>query len=420
MLYKLWKCLPQAMRFLIDNELNRHVSSYQVLSVVNRTVTLPVKFDNLAYVADLSDFEREKYADKTFVYRFTRFNNGNTKDVILVEELAGNIVSESLSEEEKKNIAVIFAENGFSFIESDAEAASADAELKSKLGKASASEIEALHAKAYLPLTDSEKEAVMSGVAKLPESALKDIQGLKFGKKSCKLDDNNKSIASIPAPNAYYSPDDHEVILVNAGSISVNNLFGDKDGSNFIDRIEYTVLHEIGHAVDYALYLQDKDNLLNPMDEKYDKYKAAVEEKENARTAYNNFVPVYNADKNVTNKAKLNKLKTDLDNKKIIVNQLWNEYKNYIAGINGKKFETFSGVGNEINVAGNSISYTAITDVTDFTLALKLDSPNITGYSDTNVKEAYAEAFALYISEPESLQILSPNVYEYFNNKYPQ
>ncbi len=44
----------------------------------------------------------------------------------------------------------------------------------------------------------------------------------------------------------------------------------------------------------------------------------------------------------------------------------------------------------------------------------------ITSYSDTDYQELFAEAFALYISAPETLRLLRPNIYSYFNRRYPR
>lgn len=44
----------------------------------------------------------------------------------------------------------------------------------------------------------------------------------------------------------------------------------------------------------------------------------------------------------------------------------------------------------------------------------------ITDYSDTDYQELFAEAFALYISAPETLRQLRPNIYNFFNSRYPR
>lgn len=47
-------------------------------------------------------------------------------------------------------------------------------------------------------------------------------------------------------------------------------------------------------------------------------------------------------------------------------------------------------------------------------------SGGITSYADTDYQELFAEAFSLYISAPETLRQLRPNIYNYFNSRYPR
>jgi hypothetical protein len=44
----------------------------------------------------------------------------------------------------------------------------------------------------------------------------------------------------------------------------------------------------------------------------------------------------------------------------------------------------------------------------------------ITSYSDTDYQELFSESFALYMSAPETLRQLRPNIYGYFNKRYPK
>jgi hypothetical protein len=59
-------------------------------------------------------------------------------------------------------------------------------------------------------------------------------------------------------------------------------------------------------------------------------------------------------------------------------------------------------------------------DVTDFDNAVARDGNKITLYANESDQEGFAEAFALYITEPETLRTLSPNVYAYMLENFPQ
>jgi len=54
---------------------------------------------------------------------------------------------------------------------------------------------------------------------------------------------------------------------------------------------------------------------------------------------------------------------------------------------------------------------------TPFMLALKKDGKRLTAYSRASGEEAFAESFALFMTQPETTQATSPNLYNYFNNK---
>ena len=57
---------------------------------------------------------------------------------------------------------------------------------------------------------------------------------------------------------------------------------------------------------------------------------------------------------------------------------------------------------------------------TEFSKAAQLDAPLLTKYSKENDIENFAEAFAVYVTEPQTLQLLSPHVYQYFVKHYPK
>jgi hypothetical protein len=59
-------------------------------------------------------------------------------------------------------------------------------------------------------------------------------------------------------------------------------------------------------------------------------------------------------------------------------------------------------------------------EVNAFRAAAALDGPTrITNYSEEAWREYFAEAFSLYVSEPDTLSRLRPHVYDYFAAKYP-
>lgn len=403
---------------IINSELDRHVSSYQSLSTPNKTISLPVDFAALSYETDLSEYDTENYLNKTIAYRFTRFNNGNTDDIILVEELGEYDKNETLSGENEKKALEVFENNDLGFINASKEVTQNELQTRIDAGD-NKEEIIEMHNSSYFDLTDEDKNAIYSSILKLHQSALNEIIGLRFGRKSCKLEKQSNGSLTLDNPNAYYSSNDHEVILVSAGVVHQDNLFGDKGEVDFTDRVEFTILHEIGHAADYGPNRLDYKTDSNAITEKVKSINDQV-------TISNTAVRKYNKNKNASNKTKMNEQKTKLEELRVA-------YATYVKSLNNKEYIRKSGVGNKIIVNEEvvnkktkfSINTSDIKIENDFKIALTQDAPYITEYSYNRgeviyEKEAYAESFALYFSEPESLLALSPKVYAYFSNTYPK
>lgn len=79
---------------------------------------------------------------------------------------------------------------------------------------------------------------------------------------------------------------------------------------------------------------------------------------------------------------------------------------------------------NESSKGKGGASLSAADGKDSFKKALKLDGgvkKGVSTYSltQTEEKEYFAEAFTMYINQPETLKVLRPNVYEYFHTKYP-
>ncbi|HRB05634.1 MAG TPA: DUF4157 domain-containing protein [Niabella sp.] len=79
---------------------------------------------------------------------------------------------------------------------------------------------------------------------------------------------------------------------------------------------------------------------------------------------------------------------------------------------------------NESSKGKGGPSLSAAVGKDSFKRALKLDGgvkKGVSTYSltQTEEKEYFAEAFTMYINQPETLKVLRPNVYEYFHTKYP-
>jgi hypothetical protein len=76
-------------------------------------------------------------------------------------------------------------------------------------------------------------------------------------------------------------------------------------------------------------------------------------------------------------------------------------------------------IGHAISTKPTETGGTAIADVAaDYQKAAQADGPHaITKYGDTNWSEHYAEAYAMFITEPATLKLLRPNVFAWFEKQ---
>jgi hypothetical protein len=75
-------------------------------------------------------------------------------------------------------------------------------------------------------------------------------------------------------------------------------------------------------------------------------------------------------------------------------------------------------IGHAISNKPTEKGGTAIADQAEYQNAVKADGPHaITKYGDTNSSEHQAEAYAMFIAEPATLQALRPNVFAFFEKQ---
>ena len=198
------------------------------------------------------------------------------------------------------------------------------------------------------------KEVLLSALNKLPIEVFKRIGGFEI------------EIADIEH-RGLYNPKTKKIQFGKNTLNNENTFIGDDDNDSqyreFVNSAQFSVLHEVGHAYDYY-----KFNLV------YHKY---------------------------------------LDWAKDKTQDMPEEIKPYVK----KQCYTTSG-GRSLQIIDKTIAFSDEENHdTAFYTALKADNPNrLTKYSETNLREAFAEAFALYFSAPNLVKKLSPNIHNYFKN----
>lgn len=186
---------------------------------------------------DISTFDEDsqKKLKQKMVYRFTSYNEG-TKRHILIEELGEYTKKAPEGEEYKKNKAKFlkyFTATGFA-----------------------PDELQTLH----------------NTVARLSDALLGSVSGIKFKRGAV--------YAEKPTAGGLYSRAEHSLTIFDLAYKSDLTLLGDKT-SGFNTNLEMTILHEIGHAIDsnnLRLKSNESDVIFRTYEEHFAEYKKANEE----------------------------------------------------------------------------------------------------------------------------------------------
>ncbi|GIH03791.1 hypothetical protein Rhe02_18580 [Rhizocola hellebori] len=233
---------------------------------------------------------------------------------------------------------------------------------------------------------DAQFALLQSAVAQIPESILGPQRGLMFIR-----------VAGVnpgdPTKAANYDQEEHAIrVYDNAfGNLGQTKATPGGRASSDFDRL---IAHEIGHALDF-----ESQRPLN------NKFKASIREQDRFHPT-----PIPNQPGRVT-----------LPPGEIAA---WRALHAKIArdeaalsasrSLSGRRYERDS---NKKLVETNQVP---AGEVNEFQAAVAADGPTpITNYAGTTVVEHFAEAFALYISEPQTLARLRPHVYAYFSKKFP-
>lgn len=391
--------IPKALLPVFENQVKSMAGSRGVFSESNRSLNLKIDFSDLADNVRLSEAEANKYQGKTFVFRFTRFNNGNTQDVVLVEELGALQSQAPLSSSNKEELERKFNQYNFKFHEPTSQQLTNYSELAREVTSSDGAlneRIQELYPNAFQALTDANKEQILRSVGRIPDSALRNITGVVFRRRELTIKDGE----IYKLGGAYYSPDEHTITICEPQTSS-DQVFGDKNSSSFANAQQKTITHELGHAVDHAPRL------------------AADAEKDGSYATYRqlseDYQALYTEYKAMSSGAERNQKAKELNefkhNKLDPAKQAYQEKKT-----NYSNTSTLSGTRSELN----NNTWRTVEDTTDFDNAVARDGNKITLYANESDQEGFAEAFALYITEPETLRTLSPNVYAYMLENFPQ
>ncbi|EAY31212.1 anthrax toxin lethal factor-related metalloendopeptidase [Microscilla marina] len=363
----------------------------------NEMMTFKIDFGQIPpKIAPKESPTSTKYGGKVWAYRFTSLRHADFEKTLLVEEL-GEVKQAPLTEQAEAKAAQLMKNYHISIHQPTAreqansqalkQAVDASSSKVFKLGvdndkkgnekkdkdKKKKVDMKKLHAQSFLPFSPQDKTHIRRALLKMTPAMLERIAGVAFFKRGF-------ACIGVPTPTgktgqhvkiqagwavARYHLENHTISVYN-GMINADNVlvFGDKGSDTFTPQAEEAIIHELGHAID----LKEVAKARMKRDQLREKHKKAPQDPQ-AKKAWEAQQKVYK---------------------------------------------------NTPRLSGQTDTKRAPVYETEFSKAAQLDAPLLTKYSNKNDLENFAEAFALYITEPKTLQLLSPHVYQYFKTHYPK
>jgi hypothetical protein len=228
--------------------------------------------------------------------------------------------------------------------------------------------------------TPEQKDTVLRAVTIVPDAQLTPLDGLAFARAP---DDPKTQDAGN------YSADKHVLTLFDRAFTTSAVRFG-APGAGVFGNDVYDVAHEIGHALDYRAYRQgnaDATAALAALRAKFGQYETPP-----GSMKFSGFPQSEQREFN-TLLAAATKAQDAAD-----------------------KPKTESG-----HVLKQGTLEEDPKAKTDFRTAMEKDGKaRPTDYADTNWEEAFAESYALYTTEPDTLRRLRPTVHAFFVKRYPR
>lgn len=166
--------------------------------------------------------------------------------------------------------------------------------------------------------TDVEKKKVRSAFAILPDAVLASISGMKLQRAAVdQLDIDARSAAEAagqplpdPGTSAEYSSGNHSLTVYDWGLEDRLNIYGDSK-SGFTNRLQATIAHEVGHAVDNNPIRLARNSFNKAVDVFNADSDASFKEDQNFTNHSNAVLNTFNQTKTDANN-NLNKLESDL------------------------------------------------------------------------------------------------------------
>ncbi len=240
-----------------------------------------------------------------------------------------------------------------------------------------------------VPYKDAELDALRAALGQIPDAQLAAVDGLKFSRDAASPDD--------PKADGDYDYKTHMVTMYDkAFTASQTRVKG--PGTVASDSATRAIVHEIGHAIDLAAirkaHVDQKTadaavatlygKYANPKAPKKLKYPTGGPEEEEVKTVL--------------------KAQADADAKVLAARAL-----------SGTKTVKKPGKADFEDVIGTDVKGIKFREA-----AKKDGGKAVSAYGEKDFQEAFAEAYSLYITAPDTLKALRPNVFEYLDQDLPK
>lgn len=262
-----------------------------------------------------------------------------------------------------------------------------------------------------------EARTVIAAIQLLPSSTRAKLDGLAFVSSSQSKGSDGAS--------GQYDPSTDEITLYTSAFDGPPRKVGEQSTAT------YTIIHEIGHAIDLR-----PQNAAERETAKAKKEKIKQEKIANRLDLGSNedaLDDLFGTQKKDPVRENAKKEIAKLDQKIASLSKKLGKGKSLSGEEKGKKTESLTtGFGKALEKDGIKAVKNAKKDNKAAEAANKANptgaqtpivntlSGDITLYGNTNIMEAFAENFSLYILDPDLLKTLRPNTYKYFSKNFPQ
>ena len=249
---------------------------------------------------------------------------------------------------------------------------------------------------------DAAFDLVLQALTNLPEALLSVVDGATFHNSPC--------LTGVTAPahmvksDSCYVDKEHAIYLDSAIFTESPMRFG-APGENMVGRVPLTTIHEIGHVIDRRSQREAEERQQLALEQYQRLWDAFREEFREFKTSSGQYWFRRSKDS-----ARFDQRKQELQEAKDTLQNAEDALSRTTPLSEIGEDETFQIVTESPEAGANTFRQAFATD----------GGMAVTTYAEDEWSEQFAEAFALYVLDPETLHRLRPTVFAYFQTNFPE